>query len=1495
MKSNDLKGAVMVIGGGIGGIQASLDLANAGFKVYLVEKSFSIGGTMARLDKTFPTNDCAMCILSPKLVECGRHLNIEILSNAEVESIQGSPGHFTVSVRKKSRFVDVSRCTGCGDCAQVCPILVSNEFEGGLAKRKAIYRPFPQAFPSAFGIQKKGVPNCQAACPLEQKAEGYVALIREGRFREAMQVVRMDNPFPGICGRACHHPCMEACQRGLLDEAIGIPYLKRFLADYEVEQGFDTLPRRAEEKGIKVAVVGGGPSGLSCAYFLRLLGYQVTIFEAQDRLGGMMTLGIPAYRLPREVVEREIALVESLGVEVVLQKRWGKDFTLEDLFKEGFQAVYLACGAWKGMKAGVEGEDHPRVMDGLSYLTRVNKGEAVPEAETVVVIGGGNVAIDCARSALRKGVRKVAIYYRRAREEMPAREEEIEEAQEEGVEFYFCAAPKRFVEKNGKLVMETHVMRLCAPDESGRRRPEVIPGMEYDVEADLFIIAIGQKIDLPEKDLGCTRWGTVAVDENLETVKKGVFAGGDLVLGPATLVEAIAHGKRAAFSIDRYFSGKENQEIQRFPAPLSVPWQEARKPRVPLRKFSVTERLKGFLEVSQGYTVEEAQKEAQRCLSCGECSECMRCVEVCQRRAIQHDQQDETQTIEVGAVVVATGAEVFDPTTAYRELGYRKYPNVVTSLDFERILNASGPFQGKVVRPSDQKVPRKIAFVQCVGSRDEERGKPYCSSVCCMYAIKEALVAREHLAVEKKAEQVACVTCGSTCEPSPESSFEDGEEPLLDVTVFAIDVRAYGKDFERYYERAKSEGIRFIKGKVGGIRELENRDLEVTYVNERGKVEKEVFDLVVLSVGLAVPEKEQEKLAELGLPLAPWGLLYTDALVPIRSFREGIFFCGTVAAPKDIPDTVQEASACACEVASFLHPARFTEVREKEYPIERDVSTEPVRIGVFVCRCGINIAGVVDVQKVAEWARKFPGVVYVEENLYTCSQDTQERIKEKIREYGLNRVIVASCSPRTHEGLFRETLREAGLNPYLFEMANIRDQCSWVHREWPEEATEKAKDLVAMAVAKASLLEPLKPTLLPLEKSVLVIGGGLSGMVAAWEAAEQGLKVYLVEREKELGGQLRGFERRFTAEGVDLVQFARSLLRKIMTHPQIEVLTGSRVLSSSGFVGNFETVVVQDGSERTIKHGGVIIATGAREYRPWEFLYGMDHRVITQVELERILQNPVSFSPRKVVMIQCVGSRNAEHPYCSRVCCITAVKNALRVKDLYPEAEVFILYRDIRTYGLTERFYREARRRGVVFIPFRDDEPPEVSSRGEALLVQVRSALLDGEITIPADWVVLSAGIEAEKENRDIAQLFKVPLNQDGFFLEAHVKLRPVDFATEGVFVCGLAHGPKLAQESILQAKACVSRLMTILSKDTIHAEAQIATVEESRCTACGDCERVCQYRAIRVNSERNVAEVNPALCKGCGLCSATCKSGAIRVQGFAPEQIISEVEYLPW
>ncbi|MBC7217462.1 MAG: FAD-dependent oxidoreductase, partial [Candidatus Caldatribacterium sp.] len=1453
----------------------------AGFQVYLVEKSASIGGLMARLDKTFPTNDCAMCILSPKLVECGRHLNIEILTLAEVVDISGEPGHFVVTVRENPRYVDVASCTGCGDCAEVCPVDIPNDFEGRLATRKAIYRLFPQAFPGAFQIEKRGTPNCQAACPLEQKAQGYIALIRKERFEEALQVVRMDNPFPGICGRACHHPCMENCQRGMLDAPLRIPYLKRFLADFERELGRPLLPEPKEARGERIAVVGAGPSGLSCAYFLRLLGYEVVVFEAQDHPGGMMRFGIPPYRLPRDVVEWEIEAIRKLGVEIRCGTVWGRDFTLSDLLHGGFAAVYLACGAWKGAKLGIEGEDHPQVIDGLAYLVRCHRFEDIPQAERIAVIGGGNVAVDCARTALRQGAKEVTVYYRRSYDEMPARPEEVEEAKEEGVEFVFCAAPKRFIARDGRLLLEMSGVRLCAPDESGRRRPEVIPGSEFTVSADLYIVATGQKVSIPENEgLELTPWGTVKVGKNLATSRPRVFAGGDLVLGPATLVEAIAHGKRAAYAIDAFLRGESFDEKTLPPAPLSIPWREKRNPGKPPEKLKVSKRLLGFSEVVSGYTREEAVEEASRCLSCGGCAECLRCVLACKRNAIRHGDRERLRTLEVGAIVYATGTDVFHPEERLRELGYRRYPDVITSLDFERILNASGPTRGKVFRPSDGKVPQKIAFVQCVGSRDEKRGNSYCSSVCCMYAVKEALVAQEHLLVEGEGSPSCC---------GPQEGSASGKTSPLEVTIFLIDMRAFGKDFEGYYERAKRAGIRFVRGRVSHI-EQEGEKLLVFYVDEGGQKKSEAFDLVVLSVGLAVPEEEKKRLLRLCVPLDPEGFPYFSSFAT-RMVRPGIWVCGSLAGPKDIPTTVVEASSASCEVGSFLAPSRFSRIREKTYPPERDVTSESLRIGVFVCRCGINIAGVVDTGKVVEWARSLPGVVYAEENLYTCSQDTQERIKEKIREYRLNRVVVASCSPRTHEPLFRETLKEAGLNPYLFAMANIRDQCSWVHQGEKEKATEKAKDLVAMAVAKAALLEPLTPIPVPVEKAVLVIGGGLAGMTAALEAARQGITVYLVERKKELGGQ----DLPYTIEGVDLGALRERLKEEISKNPKITVFTESTLLEVNGFVGNFESVVERKGTLHRVKHGGIIVATGGEKFIPREgaFLYGKSNRVLTQRELERKIATSEPFSPQQVVMIQCVGSRDREHPYCSRVCCIQAVKNALRLKEISPSTEVVILYRDMRTYGLYERYYRKAREQGVLFLRFGDEEMPSVEEKDGKLFVRFFDPLLEEEVTLSPDLVVLSTGIKPCEDALSLSKLLKVPLTQDGFFLEAHVKLRPVDFATEGIYVCGLAHGPKLAEESILQAKAAVARLMTVLSKNLLFAEAQIASVDEKKCVACGDCERVCQYRAIAVDRERNVAQVNRALCKGCGLCSATCRSGAVRLYGFTPEAILAEVEYL--
>jgi len=853
--------------------------------------------------------------------------------------------------------------------------------------------------------------------------------------------------------------------------------------------------------------------------------------------------------------------------------------------------------------------------------------------------------------------------------------------------------------------------------------------------------------------------------------------------------------------------------------------------------------------------------DRDKCIGCGVCEG------VCKAHAIEYVQTDQKIELNVGAVILAIGFDEFDPTPL-KMYGYGKYPNVVSSIEFERILSASGPFGGLVLRPSDGDIPSKVAFLQCIGSRDPAHSKEYCSSVCCMYTAKEAVIAKEH-------------------------------QYQVNPTIFSMDIRAYGKDFDKYIKRAQKEyGVHYIRCRVASIEEMpETHDLILTYEGENGEIIKDVFNMVVLAVGLNPPESAKKLTVNIGVELDEYGFCKTNSFTPIESSRPGVFVCGAFASPKDIPETVIEASAAAGRVNALLAHVRGELVKTKEYPEEIDVKDQLPRIGAFICHCGINIGGVVDVPAVVEFAKTLPNVVLADRNLYTCSADTQGLIKEKIKEYNLNRVIVASCTPRTHEPLFQETIREAGLNRYLFEMSNIRDQCSWVHMHEPEAATEKAKDLVRMAVARANKIQPLQRLTLKVTPKVLVIGGGIAGMTAALGFAEQGFKTFIIEKNDYLGGFAQNIN--FTLEGDDVQKFLQDLISKIKNQKNIRIFFNSSIESINGYVGNFKTTIltIPSNEKITLEHGIIIVATGAHEYHPKEYYYEEDPRVWTQSELERRLYNDEKIEKYKtIVMIQCIGSRNEEHPYCSRICCSEAIKNALKIKEVSPDSDVIILYRDIRTYGLKEKYYRLARQNGVTFIRFNEANPPivnkaKVNDEIEILKVTLSNSSV-GEISIDADLLILSAGIVAPLTNADLAPKLKVPLNDDKFFLEAHVKLRPVDFATEGIFVCGLAHAPKSIQESIAQANATVSRASTILSKDLIESEAITAWVNPDLCISCGMCQQICPFGAIGMKFEEGnfISEVNQLLCKGCGTCSVVCPAEAIMMFNYENEIIFDMI-----
>ncbi len=1477
------KPAVAIVGGGIAGIQASLELANSGFKVYIIEKDISIGGIMAQLDKTFPTNDCSTCMISPRFIEVASNPNIEIITRAKVISLDGEAGNFRLKVLVEPRFIDEKLCTACGQCANVCPIEVSDYFNRGLRNRKAVYKHFPQAIPSAYAIDKAGKPPCKVACPANISIEGFIALIRQGLYKEAIKLIKRNNPLPAVCGRICPHPCETLCYRGGQDEPIAIEELKRFVADRDLFSEDPYIPEKKPPKNKRVAIIGSGPAGLTASYYLAIEGYEVVVFEAMDKPGGMLQYGIPSFRLDKRIVEKEIEIIKKLGVSFKTEVFWGKDFTLSGLKRDGFDAIFIAVGACKPIELGIPGEHLRNVYHGVDFLKAICMEDPLKVGKRVAVIGGGNVALDVARSALRLGAEKVTVLYRRGQKEMPVTKEELEEALEEGINIeYLTGCVELLGDTNGNVrAVRCIRMELGAPDESGRRRPIPVEGSFFEIEADTVISAIGQQVSLPmlskeppETRPELSRNGTILVDPiTYETSVKGIFAGGDAVFGPSTVILAIASGKEAAISIARYLEGQDLKEgrtkdIKVADRPFKL---KPTKRRIKASKIPLEDRLRSFDEIVKGFTEEEAKEEASRCLECGICSECYLCEDACLSRAVKHGMSPEELELNVAGVIVASGFVPFDASKK-AEYGYGRYANIITSIEFERILSASGPTGGEIKCPKDGSHPKKIAWIQCVGSRDVSIGREYCSAVCCMYATKQAMVAKEH-------------------------------DPQIEATIFFMDMRALGKGFDRYYDRAKNQyGIRYIRSNISRVVEIpKSGKIEIHYVNESNELISEIFDLVVLSVGIT---PSGEIAGFLGLQKDQYGFIGTDPFDVVKTNIDGVFVCGAVEGPKDIPESVVQAYSAASSIMALAKklPSANEESLKKPLP-KTPARDEKCRIGVFICHCGINIAGVVDVKALSRYAKNLPEVVYSEDIVFCCAPDGTKKIKEAIEQYNLNRIVVASCSPRTHEQLFRQVITQAGVNKYLFEMANIRDQCSWVHAFDSKKATEKAKSLVRMAVAKARFLEPIEEFVLPIEQSALVIGGGPSGMVASLQLAKKGYPVTLVEKEDTLGGNALRWSY-FHHSGKDVQGYVKSLMEEVSKATNIKVLLNAEVTGFEGRPGDFKIKVrVKDAIENQIRVGTIIVATGAEEYKGTEYLWGVNKKVITQREFQKEIAslNPtLPFdSIRHVVMIQCVGSRNETHPYCSKICCTLAILNAIKFKELCPDANVTIFYRDIRTYGKKELLYYEARRKGIVFLRYTPDSPPEVEEIPETGKFRIRyfDKTLNQNFVIPANLVVLSAGIVAPHTNKHLSKLLKLSLDPDGFFTEAHVKLKPLDTSTPGIFLCGLSQGPKFLEECISQAKGASARAYSFLSQKYMVVSGSIARVNHEECSRCLTCVRICPYDAPSIQEAgeggKASAVIDPALCQGCGACVVACPAKAIQLGNFTDEQLLAKVEAL--
>ena len=841
---------------------------------------------------------------------------------------------------------------------------------------------------------------------------------------------------------------------------------------------------------------------------------------------------------------------------------------------------------------------------------------------------------------------------------------------------------------------------------------------------------------------------------------------------------------------------------------------------------------------------------------------CQICVPTCRSHAIDFSQKPKKKTLKVGAVIMSPGfGKISEETLA--KFGYGKHPDVVTSIEFERMTNASGPFEGHVTC-SDKSHPKRLAFIQCVGSRDIGCDNGYCSSVCCMYAIKEAMVAKEH-------------------------------DPDCEITIFYMDIRTQGKDFDQARIRAEEQfGIKFVRAKVADVMGW-GRQIKLTYATMDGEHRFEPFDMVVLSVGLESP-KDAGKLAKIGdFDLNKYDFAATETFNPLATSRDGIFVAGAFQGPKDIPESATQSSGAAALASAVMKEQRNAGYVVKTYPEEQAVTDDDeIRIGVFVCHCGINIGSVVDVPKVTKYAGEMENVAYYSETMYACSQDTQEVIKEKIKKHKLNRIVMSACSPRTHEPLFQETLKDAGLNSSLFEMVNIRDHCSWCHAQEPDKATEKSMDLTRMGVAKARHNKPMPELTVPVTSGAIVIGGGAAGMTAALNMADQGFEVHLLEKTAKLGGNLARVKS--TMWGDDPAVLLSDLQAQVKKSKNISIYTNTELATASGFIGNFSSVIATKKGkktvEKTIDHGVIVLATGGSEHRTKKFMLGKAKKVMTQLDLEAKLAGKAkNRAPESVVMIQCAGSRGDDLNYCSKVCCNQAVKNALKIKEINPASQIIVLYRDLRTYGYAEDAYREARKKGVIFIPYEVKKKPAVKKSGKSIVVSYFDPILQDTVTTNPDAIVLSVGIVPDG-TETLSKLLKAPLTADEFFLEAHVKLRPVELSVDGVYVCGLAHSPKPIDETIVQAQAAGGKAAMPLVKGNVKVAPIVSEVDKDACIGCGICTAVCPFGAIQMLKigKKRKAETLAASCKGCGICASRCPTMAIDMGGFTQDQINAQI-----